>query len=114
MVREVRTALSLGPSGDWKVPIVKTVASKGEGIDDVLEAIDRHRQHVEDTGTLQERRARNLRSEVLGLAAARMRRELEERVGEDPAVQKLLDQVVSRETDPATAAGRLLELAKDG
>ncbi len=31
MVREVRTALSLGPSGDWKVPIVKTVASKARG-----------------------------------------------------------------------------------
>ena len=113
MVREVRTALSLGPSGDWKVPIVKTIASKNEGIDEVLDAIDRHRDHVEETGTLQARRARNLRSEVLGLAAARMRRELEERVGEDPEVQKLLDRVVSRETDPATAAGQLLELGKD-
>ncbi len=114
MVREVRTALSLGPSGDWKVPIVKTVASKSEGIDELLDAIERHRAHVEETGTLEKRRARNLRSEVLGLAAARMRRELEERVGEDPEVKSLLDRVVSREIDPATAAGQLLELGKDG
>jgi LAO/AO transport system kinase len=114
MVREVRTALSLGPSGDWKVPIVKTVASKGEGIDSLLEAIERHRAHVEETGTLEKRRARNLRSEVLGLAAARMRRELELKIGEDPEVAELLEQVVSRSTDPATAAARLLEIGRDG
>ena len=113
MVREVRTALSLGPAGDWKVPIVKTVASKGEGVDELLDAIAAHREHVEATGTLEERRARNLRNEVLGLAAARMRRELEQRVAEDPEVAKLLEQVVGRELDPATAAKRLLEIGKD-
>ena len=114
MVREVRTALSLGPAGDWKVPIVKTVASKPQGIDDLLEAMERHRAHIEETGTLEQRRARNLRSEVLGLAAARMRRELESRIGEDPEVAELLERVVSRQIDPATAAGRLLEMGKDG
>ena len=114
MVREVRTALSLGPAGDWKVPIIKTVASKGEGIDELLDAMSKHREHVEQTGTLEERRARNLRNEVLGLAAARMRRELEQRIAEDPEVAELLDLVVSRELDPATAAKRLLEVGKDG
>jgi len=114
MVREVRTALSLGPGGDWKVPILKTVASKGEGIDELLDAIESHRAHVEETGTLEQRRARNLRSEVLGLATARMRRELEGRIGEDPEVAKLLERVVSRETDPATAASQLLEMSRHG
>jgi LAO/AO transport system kinase len=114
MVREIRTALSLGPAGDWKVPIVKTVASKGEGIAELLDAIERHRAYVEETGTLEKRRARNLRSEVLGLAAARMRRELEARVEEDQDVAELLDEVVSRRTDPATAAARLLEMERDG
>lgn len=114
MVREVRTALSLGPAGDWKVPIVKAVATKGEGIAELLEAMDAHRAHVEESGTLEARRARNLRSEVLGLAAARMRRRLEERVAEDEDVAALLERVVSREIDPATAAGELLEREADG
>ncbi len=113
MVREVRTALSLGPSGDWKVPIIKTVASEGTGIPELLEAIDAHRAHVEETGTLEARRARNLRSEVLGLAAARMRRELELRIAEDPEVAALLESVVRRETDPATAAATLLERSRE-
>jgi len=114
MVREVRTALSLGPTGDWKVPIVKTVASDGTGVTDLLDAIEAHRAHVESTGTLEERRARNLRSEVLGLAAARMRRELERQVAEDAGVAALLDDVVNRRTDPASAAAELLERGRGG
>jgi LAO/AO transport system kinase len=114
MVREVRTALSLGPTGDWKVPIIKTVASDGRGIPELLEAIEAHRAYVLESGTLEQRRARNLRSEVLGLAAARMRRELEHRIAEDDAVAELLERVVRRETDPATAAAELLERSKDG
>jgi LAO/AO transport system kinase len=114
MVREVRTALSLGPSGDWKVPIVKTVASEGRGIPELLDAIEAHRAHVEETGTLEERRARNLRSEVLGLAAARIRRELELKIAEDESVARLLESVVRRETDPASAAAELLEQSRRG
>src|SRR5204862_899965 len=78
MVREVRSALGLGPQGPWKVPVVKTEAAKGDGIEQLLRRIDAHRKHIEDTGTLAERRARNLRAEVLGTAAARLRRRLEE------------------------------------
>ena len=113
MVREVRTALSLGPTGDWKVPIIKTVASEGTGIAELLEAVEAHRAYVEESGTLDERRARNLRSEVLGLAAARMRRELELRIAEDDSVAALLEAVVRRETDPASAAAELLRRSKE-
>ena len=113
MVREVRTALSLGPTGEWKVPIVKTVASDGRGIAELLEAIEAHREFVESSGTLEERRARNLRSEVLGLAAARMRRELEQTISDDDQVSELLERVVRRETDPATAAAELLKRSVD-
>jgi putative protein kinase ArgK-like GTPase of G3E family len=79
MMREVRSVLSLGPQGDWKVPVVRTEAATGEGIADLLEQIDAHRRHIEETGSLAERRARNLRAEVLGIAAAKLRRRLEER-----------------------------------
>jgi LAO/AO transport system kinase len=111
MVREVRSVLSLGPQGSWKVPVVRTEATKGVGITGLLERIDSHRRHIEETGSLDERRARNLRAEVLGIAAARLRRRLEERAGSDPEWEELLDSVVQRVTDPATAAGRLLDKA---
>lgn len=114
MVREVRTALSLGPQGSWTVPIVRTEATTGEGVDELLAAMDSHRAHIEAEGALQERRARNLRSEVLGIAAARLRRELERSAEGDPAVGALLERVVRREIDPATAAKDLLERSGDG
>ena len=63
---------------------------------------------IEAEGTLEERRARNLRNEVLEIAASRMRRRLEESVAEDPDVASLLERVVSRELDPASAATELL------
>jgi LAO/AO transport system kinase len=109
MVREVRSVLSLGPQGSWKVPVVRTEAAKGAGIAELLERIDSHRRHIEETGSLDERRARNLRAEVLGIAAARLRRGLEERAASDAEWEELLDSVVRRVTDPATAARRLLE-----
>jgi LAO/AO transport system kinase len=114
MVREVRTVLSLGPQSTWKVPVVRTEAVKGHGIAELLERIDAHRRHIEDTGSLAERRARNLRAEVLGLAAVRLRRQLEERAGSDPEWEGLLESVVRRQTDPATAARKLLDKAGDG
>jgi len=110
MVREVRgvLALSQDPEG-WKVPILRTEAARGEGVDELAEQIDAHRAFIEAAGTLAERRARNLRSEVLGIATSRMRRRLEQEVSEDPGTAELLDRVVKRELDPATAASELLE-----
>jgi len=109
MIREIRGVLSLGPSGTWKVPIIRTEAAKGEGVPELAEKIAEHRAHIEAEGTLDERRARNLRNEVLELAASRMRRGLEAAVGDDSSVRELLDRVVKRELDPASAAKELLE-----
>jgi LAO/AO transport system kinase len=113
MVREVQTVLSLGPQGSWRVPIVRTEASKAEGVAELAKRIDEHRLHIESEGTLEERRARNLRNEVLGLAAARLRRELDSRAEGDPEVAELLARVVRREMDPASAAREVLERGGD-
>jgi LAO/AO transport system kinase len=109
MVREIRGVLSLGPQEGWRVPILKTEAGRGEGIEELAEKIAEHREFIAEQGTLDERRRRNLMNEVLALAAARLRRRLEEQVREDPSVQELLDEVVARRLDPASAAARLLE-----
>ena len=109
MVREIRGVLSLGPQDGWRVPIVKTEASRGEGAPELAEKIAEHRAFIEEKGTLAERRRRNLMNEVVALAAGRLRRSLEERVAGDAEVQELLDEVVARRLDPASAAARLLE-----
>jgi len=110
MIREVRGVLALADDpGGWKVPILRTEAARGEGVAALAEQIDLHREFIESEGTLESRRARNLRSEVLGIATSRMRRRLEETIAGDARVQDLLEQVVRREIDPASAASQLLE-----
>ena len=109
MIREVRSILSLANThGEWRVPIIKTEAVRGEGVAELTEKIGEHRAWIEAEGTLEKRRARNLRSEVLAIAVSRMRRELEERLASDDRLAGLLDRVVRREIDPATAAEKLV------
>jgi LAO/AO transport system kinase len=109
MVREIRGVLSLGSQEGWRVPIIKTEASRGEGVEELATKIAEHREFIASEGTLAERRRRNLMNEVIALAAGRMRRKLEAEVRDDAEVQRLLDDVVSRQLDPASAAARLLE-----
>jgi LAO/AO transport system kinase len=109
MVREIKGVLALGPRQDWDVPILRAEAVRGEGMEELVDKLAEHREYIEAEGTLSERRRRNLMNEVLAIATFRMRRELEASVREDPEVQELLDQVVSRELDPASAATRILE-----
>jgi GTPase len=109
MVREIRGVLSLADHDGWQVPILRAEAAKGDGIEELAAKIDEHRAYIEKEGTLEQRRARNLRNEVLGIASARMRRRLTEAIADDAEVAELLDRVVRRELDPASAAGELMQ-----
>jgi LAO/AO transport system kinase len=117
MVREIRGVLSLAnldrtpeeARAHWRVPIVRTEASSGKGVAELVERLSEHREHIVAAGQLQERRRRNLRNEVLAIAAARLRRRLESDLENDDTFQELLEQVVQRKLDPASAAGSLLE-----
>ncbi len=109
MVREIKGVLALGPRDGWQVPVVRTEALKGAGVSELAQKLAAHRDFIEAEGTLSARRRRNLMNEVLAIATFRMRRALEESVREDAEVKRLLDRVVSRELDPASAAGMILK-----
>jgi LAO/AO transport system kinase len=108
MVREIRGVLSLAPQEGWRVPIVKTEAARGYGVEELAHKLTEHHAFVEAEGTLSERRRRNLMNEVLGIASYRLRHALEASVREDPEVKELLDEVVARRLDPASAASQIL------
>jgi LAO/AO transport system kinase len=120
MVREIRGVMSLAnldrsteeARKSWRVPIVKTEAIHGMGIDELVERLEEHRAHILAEDQLAERRRRNLRNEMLSIAAARIRRRLEEEMREDPEFQRLLEEVVQRRLDPASAATALLERSR--
>jgi LAO/AO transport system kinase len=108
MVRQIRTVLSLAPRQDGRPAIVKTEAVTATGLDELVGALTRHREKLTRGDALGERRRRNLKNEVIALAAARLRALVERVVRDDPAVEKLLDEVMARRLDPASAARELL------
>jgi LAO/AO transport system kinase len=121
MVREIRGVLSLANldrsaeerKGRWSVPIVKTEAARGSGVPELVERLNEHRAHILAEGELSERRRRNLVGEVLSIATARMRSRLDSDLQEDPELGRLLDEVVRRRLDPASAATALLDRTLD-
>jgi LAO/AO transport system kinase len=107
--RELRSMLALAerPDGAWRPEIVKTVAMTGEGVDDVVEALDNHLAHLRKTGELEARRVRRAREEIEAIAVTALR----ERWGDVHARTELDDlaaQVVTGRTDPYAAADELL------
>jgi LAO/AO transport system kinase len=109
MLNEVRSILALDTEREWKPPIVLTEAVQGEGVPELWEKIAEHRSHLEESGTLAERRAANLAGEVFAVASARAKTRLEAAVAEDEELRRLLDEVQRRELDPLTAVREIME-----
>lgn len=115
--RELRRMLTMGPRrgpGDWRVPVIETVAARGEGIGELVEAIERHAGWLEETGRLQARRLARAADEIEAIAVAVLRGRLADiRAGD--ALEGLAADVVAGELDAFTAADRLVgELAGSG
>lgn len=108
-VAELRGLLRLLPPSGWEPPVVATVATTGEGVPALLEAVERHRAYQESRGLLQQRRRRRVRSEILRVAEARLRAELLARSGSE--LDELAARVASGELSPREAAERLLARA---
>ncbi|MFL6114436.1 MAG: methylmalonyl Co-A mutase-associated GTPase MeaB, partial [Catenulispora sp.] len=114
-VRELGHMLALGESrgpGDWRPPIVKTVAATGQGIDDFLAALDKHHAWLESHGELAARRRRRAAEEIEAIALAALRARIGDLRG-DRRLSTLAERVVARELDPYTAADELVAGVSD-
>jgi LAO/AO transport system kinase len=109
-VRDLRTMMSLAdkPAPDaWRPPIVKTVASRGEGVDDLMAALARHREWLVDSGTLDERRRARVADEIESIAVTTVREQLGDLRG-GSGLGELAEQVLAGTTDPYSAADQLV------
>ncbi|MFE5507688.1 methylmalonyl Co-A mutase-associated GTPase MeaB [Amycolatopsis japonica] len=98
--REIR-----GPS--WRQPIVRTVASRGEGVEDVVRALDEHHDWLVRRDELPRRRAARARDEVEAIAVQRLRAEIVDLRSGD-RLTELAERVVARKLDPFAAAEELI------
>jgi LAO/AO transport system kinase len=111
-VRELEQVIAMGrreiTGPSWRQPIVRTVASREEGVGDVVDALRSHGEWLRERGELVRRRTVRASGEVEAIALQRLRAELGDLRGGD-RLAELARQVVDRETDPYSAAEHLIE-----
>ena len=108
--RDIQGMLALGEraAGEWRPQVVRAVAVKNEGIDDVVAAIAKHRAWLESSGNLTARRERRAAVEVEAIALGTLRA----RIGsmrEGTALTTLAARVAEGALDPYAAADELLK-----
>lgn len=109
-VRDIRHMISLGDRtepGLWRPPVIKTVASRHEGADEVVEALEKHLAWMTDNGTLRARRTKRAADEIEAIVIKSLR----ERMGDlrgSHGIEALAGQVVDGTLDPYTAADSVL------
>jgi LAO/AO transport system kinase len=91
----------------WKPPILRTTAATGDGVPELVGAIDRHGEWARESGEYQRRRREAARAEVEELLRDALARRLRERLGED-RVDRAVARVADRTTDPYAAVEELL------
>jgi LAO/AO transport system kinase len=109
VVRDLRTMLAMASYGNdrWKPRIVSTTAATGEGITELIEAIDAHGAWLSESGQLAERRRSRARAEISAIAMA----ELQQRSGGMPGesrLDELAGRVADGDLDPFAAADELI------
>jgi LAO/AO transport system kinase len=107
VARDLRQMLHLGEARPWQVPVVLTVAERGDGVDKLVEAIAAHRAHLESSGELDRRRRQRAAREVEEVALADLRTELGT-LGQGEALETLAEQVAAGKLGPYRAADQLL------
>ncbi|MFD7918821.1 methylmalonyl Co-A mutase-associated GTPase MeaB [Streptomyces sp. NPDC059740] len=108
--RELNHMLGLGESrgpGDWRPPIVKTVAARGEGVAETVEALEKHRAWLEEHGMLAARRRARAAREVETIAITTLRTRIGDLRG-GQRLDRLADRVAAGELDPYAAADELV------
>ena len=105
--RDLAQMLSLAKDRPWKTPIVRTSAQSGDGLPQLVDAIDKHRAWSRESGEYVERRRAAARSEVEALLQEALLRELAGRVGES-RLAAAVARVAERSIDPYAAVEELL------
>ena len=111
VARDLRQMLHLGEARPWQVPVVLTVAERGDGVGQLVEAIAAHRAQLESGGELERRRQRRAAREIEEIALADLRAELGT-LGHGEALDTLAEQVAAGKLGPYSAADQLLSAVK--
>jgi len=103
----------ISPS-EWEAPVLMTVASKGEGIADLVTALDQHHEHLERTGKLVERRKRRLAARTRAVVNRAIRQWVWDETQAEDLLARRLDDVAAGTRSPYEVAAEVLEQVRNG
>ncbi len=101
--RDLEMLLGMTDGLDWRPEVLKTVASRGEGIEELLAEVGRHQDWLASSGELAERRRRQLRLRVENILKRKILERADEVVGLDRAIERAREEGL----DPYRVANRL-------
>ncbi len=114
-VRELKAMLTLAlgrEQASWQPPVIASSGESGEGVDELLAAVDRHGAHIADSGEIDARRRRIAEARIVKFAEEIVRENFAARRRD--ALAPLLEAVAAREVDPHGAAVRLIAAINQG
>ncbi len=101
-------------SGSWEHPVLLTTAAKGEGIPELVAALDRHHGYLTESGELERRRRRRLSDRTREVVDRATRKWLWEESRAEQLIDARLDQVVAGRMSPYDVAAEVLDGLKQG
>lgn len=107
LVRDLEGALELLPKRGWVPPVVRTVAQTGQGVKELLEAVEKHQKTIEESGELKVRREKRARARIREIVEDRVLRSTWE--GRAKQLEELAGKVARGETTPYAAADEILK-----
>ena len=111
--KAAREAAKKDDAEQWTPPVLRAVAVKDEGIDELIGALDRHWHYLERSGSLRQRRRGRLRERVAEVVEQRVRSRLWTDAGTSAWLDEQIPRVESGETTPFAVADDLLERSRD-
>jgi len=97
-----------GSDGVWKPPVIKTVATNGAGTDELMRQIERHRQVLEESQSINYRRRSAAKTEILELISARCLQRIAERLNLEELLETYAERTCEGFSDPYTAVDEIL------
>jgi len=109
LLTEIQMMLDLNHYGEWRPPVIETIALNNNGIDDLLDNIQLHLEYLKESGHLKRRRHKNIKKEIFSLIQEEWKNLLTESI-DKIFLDELVERIEKREIDPYTSVKKLLYL----
>ena len=98
---EIEMMLELNPEHvGWRPPINRTIASKGEGIEAVVDSIEEHQKYLNDSGEIVKIRKARIKNEVTAMLNDKVNRYIDKNVVATDEFDSLVEKLQGREIEP--------------